>query len=168
MMEASGSGSTSAGEDGASEGERRAPEPTVEPRGAAAPFSPQSDAPAPEAAASPSARAARHLLEQATEALARRQMSGARLSLALPVEDGSTVRLVITARPEGGHQVALVAASQRAKSELEAARREIEESLAELPLRVTDLSFRVEETSSRGPAHLSGLDASPAPRGLQR
>ncbi len=93
------------------------------------------------------ARAARTLVQQAQTKIQGKNLTSGRLSLTLTLDDGPEVKLLISPKADGAHEVALVAADAKVREELRRALPEIETVVAELPLEVSDLLISEEEPS---------------------
>ncbi|MEQ8977003.1 MAG: hypothetical protein RL846_03695 [Deltaproteobacteria bacterium] len=118
--------------------------------------------------ARPSEQVARaHRLFAEARELARRQTMSSfrRFAIDLPVDQGAPVRLTITPDHQGHHRVALVAATQAVRAELERHRHELEEIVEAFPLDVTELSI---DASPRAREDLRAFDERISNHGNQR
>ena len=88
------------------------------------------------------AQAARSLLSKATETLNQMRGSvGRRLSLSLPTQDGTTVRLVLTPQGAEAHKLVFVAGSLAGADALKKLLPEIREEVVSFPIQVDDIEI---------------------------
>lgn len=104
--------------------------------------SPALDAARPPEASAPAERArqaARLLLERAREMTRERQLESGKLSLTIRLDEESQLRLTITPRGDGTHELAFMVADPRLRQALERSLPELRSAADELPIDVVDI-----------------------------
>ncbi len=116
-----------------------------------APISPSSSGSEPEVVAR--ARYAQALAVERARAVSENRAPGAPVHLSIPLDE-SGLRLRISPRGDGTHELALLVADPRLRQELERGRRELELALKDLPIAIIELVIGIDP--DRGDMHAEG------------
>lgn len=90
---------------------------------------------------------AQEMVTRVLEANSKNRLMNKRLSIAIPMEGGDAVRLVLTPGNAGEHKLALVSASASQREQLKRALPELESAAAELPLTISEILVDSHEAS---------------------
>ncbi len=90
---------------------------------------------------------AQEMVTRVLEANSKNRLMNKRLSIAIPMEGGDAVRLVLTPGNAGEHKLALVSASASQREQLKRALPELESAAAELPLTISEILVDSHEVS---------------------
>jgi len=109
------------------------------------------------------AQAARALLSKAAETLNNmRGTMSQRLSLSLPTQDGSSVRMVLTPQGQEGHKMVFVAASAAGADTLKKLLPEIRQEIVSFPIQVDDIEITTDVIERPQDSDLWASDAATA------